>query len=67
VAKSTAKKTIEKKPAKKKPIESYDHKGKKRANNPPQSAECVLARHRQLWFGSHDVSSHRSCFRSIAS
>ena len=34
VAKRTAKKTTEKKP-KKKAITSYDHKGKKRANNPP--------------------------------
>ncbi len=39
MAKSSAKKTSKKKPAKKKPqkkaIESYSHKDKKRANNPP--------------------------------
>ncbi len=35
MAKRIAKKAAKKKTSKKKPIESYDHKDKKRANNPP--------------------------------
>ncbi len=35
MAESNTKKTTNKKPGKKKPIESYDHKDKTRANNPP--------------------------------
>ncbi len=35
MAKRTAKKATKRKKAAKKPIESYNHKGKKRANNPP--------------------------------
>ena len=35
ITKKTSKKATNKKPGKKKPIESYDHKDKKRANNPP--------------------------------